>query len=144
MDPRLSLVTLAVEDLAAARAFYEALGWTVVFSDGADVAFFQLNGIVFSLYRRAAMAAELDCPEEVLGPGGVALAYNVHGHDDVDGVLEEALAAGASIRPAVERVWGGYSGYFADLDGHIWEVAWNPHWPIDGDGNVQAAFPQAS
>ncbi len=144
MDQRLSLVTLAVEDLAAARAFYEGLGWRCAFSDGDDVAFFQLNGIVFSLYRRAAMAAELDCPEEVLGPGGSALAYNVREHDDVDAVLEAAAAAGASIRPAVERVWGGYSGYFADVDGHIWEVAWNPHWPIDGDGNVTAAFPEAS
>ncbi len=144
MEQRLSLVTLAAEDLAAARRFYEALGWIVAFSDDKDIVFFQLNGIVFSLYRRAAMAAELDCPEEVLGPGGTALAYNVHEHDEVDAVLEAAAAAGGSIRPAVERVWGGYSGYFADADGHVWEVAWNPHWPIDEDGNVKAAFPQAS
>lgn len=143
MEQRLSLVTLAVEDLAAARAFYERLGWTCGFSDDKDIAFFQLNGIVFSLYRRAAMAAELDCPEDVLGPGGVTLAYNVRAHDDVDTTLTVAAEAGASIRPAVERAWGGYSGYFADLDGHIWDVAWNPHWPIEGDA-TRMAFPQAS
>lgn len=142
MDQRLSLVTLAVKDLAAARTFYEELGWQAGFANE-DVAFYQLNGIVLSLWRRASMAQELSCHEHELGPGGIMLAYNVPSAPEVDAVLSEAGSAGASVRAPLRKEWGGYSGSFADPDGHRWEVAWNPAWPIAADGAVQAFPPRA-
>lgn len=138
MEQRLSLVTLAVEDLERATAFYEdGLGWALSFSNE-EVSFFQLNGIVLSLFRRDRFAEELGTSEEDLGPGGVALAYNVRAKEEVDEVVE--LFGGAGGRVLVEpreAEWGGYSGYAADPEGHRWEVAWNPAWSIDEAGGIQ-------
>ncbi len=135
MDQRLSLVTLGVVDLARSRAFYEALGWKRGNND-AGVVFFQLRGMVLALWSRAALAEDAGIADGG-GFGGIALAYNARSKDEVDAVLAEAAAAGASIlKPAAETVWGGYSGYFADPDGHPWEVAWNPHWSVDEAGRV--------
>lgn len=134
MDQRVSLITLAVADPARSKDFYEALGWKAGFVSR-DIAFFQLNGIVLGLYRRTAFEAETG--RILSGGDGVALAINFAARDAVDAVLDEAVRAGGEImRPAADTEWGGYSGYFADPDGHAWEVAHNPHWTIDDDGNV--------
>lgn len=134
MDQRVSLITLAVAEPARSKDFYEALGWKAGFVSR-DIAFFQLNGIVLGLYRRTAFEAETG--RTLSGGDGVALAINFAARDAVDAVLDEAVRAGGEImRPAADTEWGGYSGYFADPDGHAWEVAYNPHWTIDGDGNV--------
>ena len=137
MEQRISVITLGVDDLARARAFYEGgLGWRSSFAND-EVAFYQLNGIVLSLYARRALAADMRRDSDAGGSGAIALAYNVRGRDEVDAVLAAAGAGGATIlAPASEAVWGGYTGYFADPDGHAWEVAWNPGWPIDADGDV--------
>ena len=138
MDQRLSIVTLGVADLAASRSFYQSLGWKAsAAASNDDIVFFQLGGIILSLYDRAALArdARLEPGE---GFGGVALAYNGRSKEEVDATLAAAEAAGGRIlKPAEEVFWGGYSGYFADPDGHPWEVAWNPHFPIRDDGAIE-------
>lgn len=136
MQPRISLVTLAAADIDRGRAFYESLGWPCGFHND-DVAFFQLNGMVFGLYRRDAFAAEVGAKPAAFASSGFALAYNVRDKADVDAVLAAAERAGAAvIVPAHEAPWGGRTGYFTDPDGHRWEVAWNPAWSLDDDGNV--------
>ena len=139
MEQRLSLVTLGVDDLAAARAFYGKLGWREGGPSSDDVVFYQLGGIILGLYGRAALAEEMRLqPAETKGRfGGIALAYNARSKDEVDAVLAEAEAAGGRILKSGEDVfWGGYSGYFADPEGHVWEIAWNPHFPIAADGTI--------
>lgn len=137
MEQRLSMVTLGVDDLARARAFYESgLGWRPSSASNDQVVFFQLGGIVLGLYGREALAAEAN-QSPGSGFGGVALAHNVRDKAEVDAVLATAEAAGARILKAAEDTfWGGHSGYFADPDGHVWEVAWNPFWPIAVEGSV--------
>ena len=138
MEPRLSLVTLGVADVARARAFYEALGWRASEAGGDGVAFFQANGLALALYGRAALAEDAGVEDRPGGFAAIALAHNVRSRAAVDGVLDTARAAGARIiRPARDAAWGGYSGYFADPDGHLWEVAWNPHFPLDASGNLR-------
>ena len=137
MEPRISLVTLGVADMARARRFYEALGWRAS-GPGEGVTFFQAGGMILSLYGRAALAEDAHLPAEGAGFGGATLGYNVRERADVDRTLDEARAAGATIlKPAEDVFWGGYSGYFADPDGHPWEVAWNPHFPILDDGTIR-------
>ncbi|MCE3249076.1 MAG: putative Glyoxalase/bleomycin resistance protein/dioxygenase, partial [Geminicoccaceae bacterium] len=138
MEQRLSLVTLGVADLERSRRFYEdGLGWRRG-NAHAEVVFFQLGGAVLALFARAALAADAGLPAAGSGFGGIALAYNARSRDEVDAVLAEAKAAGATIlKPAQDAFWGGYSGYFADPDGHPWEVAWNPEWTILEDGSVR-------
>jgi len=136
MEQRLSLVTLGVADLEAARRFYEGLGWTPV-SGPDDVHFFQAGCMVVALWSRDALREDsgVDDPG---GWGGITLAHNVRSPVEVDAVIEEARAAGARIaREPAETFWGGYSGVFVDPDGHPWEVAHNPHWTLDADGSVQ-------
>jgi catechol 2,3-dioxygenase-like lactoylglutathione lyase family enzyme len=136
MEQRLSMVTLGVTDLTRSRAFYERLGWRPSSAGNDDVVFFQLGGIVLGLWGRAARAADARL-ELGQGFGGVALAYNVREKAEVAAVLAEAEAAGAAIlKPAEDTFWGGHAGCFADPDGHPWEVAWNPFWPIAEDGRV--------
>ncbi len=136
MEQRLSVVTLGVADLAAARAFYEALGWSSSCEQGSDVVFFQSGGMVVSLWSRASLAEDSGV-EDGGGWGGVTLAHNVRSPGEVDAVLESARAAGARIaRPGGVTFWGGYSGVFVDPDGHPWEVAHNPFWTIEDDGSV--------
>jgi hypothetical protein len=132
---RISLVTIGVADTARARAFYEALGWSGESPDG-DVVFFQAGGMVFALWGRESLAAD-SVVEDGGGWGGVTLAHNVASPAEVDAVLAEAETAGARIaRPGAPTSWGGYSGVFVDPDGHPWEVAHNPGWPIGADGSV--------
>jgi catechol 2,3-dioxygenase-like lactoylglutathione lyase family enzyme len=140
MDQRMTMITLGVRDLSRARKFYEALGWTAREAGGGDIVFFQLQGSVLGLYPRHALAEDAtlhdDAPNAAFG--GIALAYNGRDKAEVDRVLAEAKAAGAKIlKPAQDVFWGGYSGYFADLDGHPWEVAFNPHWPLEADGSLK-------
>jgi uncharacterized protein len=136
MKQRISLITLGVADLARARRFYEALGWTTGAEPEDDVVFFQAGGIVVALWDRA-LLAEDSTVRDSGGWGGVTLAYNVRSPEEVDAVIEEAREAGATIgREPAETFWGGYSAVFLDPDGHPWEVAHNPHWAIREDGSV--------
>ncbi len=135
MQQRVSLITLGVRDFARARRFYESLGWKGESPDGA-VIFFQAGGMVVALWSRAELAKD-SCVADAGGWGGVTLAYNVSSPDEVDAVLQEAVAAGGSIgRPGAATFWGGYSGVFLDPEGHPWEVAHNPEWRINADGSV--------
>lgn len=134
----MSLVTLGVSDLARARRFYEAgLGWQVGQAVEDEVVFFQLNGLILSLFHRNALAKDAGITSSGGGFGGIALAYNARSREDVEGVLAEAERAGGNlVKPAQETSWGGYSGYFTDPDGHLWEVAHNPYFPIDSEGRT--------
>ncbi len=135
MDQRVSLITLGVGDLARARAFYTALGWTGESPDD-DVVFFQTGGMIVALWSREKLAADSGVVDGG-GWGGVTLALNVHSPDQVDSTLAQAAAAGATVaRTGAATFWGGYSGVFVDPDGHPWEVAHNPHWHIDAQGQT--------
>jgi uncharacterized protein len=139
VEQRLSLVTLGVTDLARARAFYEALGWTTGAAPDDDVVFFQAGGMIVALWGRAQLAED-SVIEDSGGWGGITFAYNTRSQDEFDKVMAEAEAAGATIaRPAGETFWGGYSGIFPDPDGHPWEIAHNPGWTIEDDGSVKLA-----
>ena len=137
MEQRLSLVTLGVEDVARSRRFYEALGWRAVPFEGEEVAFFQLGCIALSLFGRAALAADAGVADDAPGFSGVTLAHNCRDKAEVDAVLAHSLACGGRlVKPAQDAAWGGYAGYFADPDGHLWEVAWNPFFPLAEDGSI--------
>ena len=136
MDQRISLITLGVADLERSREFYErGLGWTPS-SAPEGVAFYQLPGLVFALFGRDDLAEDARRPLDGTF-SGVAVAVNQRSEQLVDEVLAQAEAAGATILKPAERVfWGGYSGYFADPDGHVWEIAYNPDWAIAEDGSI--------
>jgi hypothetical protein len=137
MEQRLTLITLGVADLARSIAFYEGLGWRRSVRDAAGVAFFQLGGIALSLYPVENLAADLGQPLPAPGPSAIMLAHNCRTRDDVDAVLVAIEAAGGRIvRTGHAMEWGGYSGFAADPDGHIWEIAWNPGFPLDAAGAV--------
>ena len=136
MEQRVSLVTLGVADLGRARGFYEALGWTTGAAPEDDVVFFQAGGMIVALWSRAQLAEDTAVADSG-GWGGITLAHNVRSPNEVDAVLAEAEAAGATIgRPGAETFWGGYSGVLVDPDGHAWEIAHNPHWTLADDGSV--------
>ena len=138
MEQRLSIVTLGVEDVARSRRFYEDLGWRASGAGDDTIAFFQAGGIALALYGRAALAADAGLPDAQSGSGGIVLAHNVRARDEADAVLARAEAAGGRIlKPAEEAFWGGYSGCFADPDGHVWEVAWNPHFELTPEGELR-------
>jgi uncharacterized protein len=127
MDQRISLVTVGVKDLARARAFYEALGWTGARQPDEEVCFFQAGGMVFGLWT--ALGGH--------GAPGIELAHNVGSPGEVDAVLAEAARAGGTIVRAAGRAeWGGTIGAFADPDGYVWEVAHNPGWTLNDDGTI--------
>lgn len=135
MQQRLTLVTLGVDDLERSIAFYGALGWRAHPSsvDG-EVAFFDAGGMVIALWARSALAEDSGV-SDAGGWGGVTLAHNVTDAVEVDAILADAEAAGARLsRPGAETAWGGYSGVFVDPDGHPWEIAVNPGWPLDDHG----------
>jgi catechol 2,3-dioxygenase-like lactoylglutathione lyase family enzyme len=136
VEQRVSLVTLGVRDLAKARAFYEALGWRSGAAPADNVVFFQAGGLVVALWGRAELAED-STVEDAGGWGGITLAYNVSSPGEVDAVIEEARAAGATIgREPAATFWGGYSAVFLDPEGHPWEIAHNPHWTIGPDGST--------
>jgi len=136
MDQRVSLITLGVRDLARARAFYEALGWKTNAGHDDDVVFFQAGGQVVALWGREQLAEDSGV-EDSGGWAGITLAYNTGSPAEVDAVIAEAEAAGATIRRrGAETFWGGYSGAFVDPEGHAWEVAHNPHWTLRDDGSI--------
>lgn len=138
MEPRISLVTLGVADIGRSRRFYEALGWKASGTSVESTVFFQLGGMALSLYGRAALAGDACLPPEGSGFGGITLAQNVRSEEAVDQLLAEAERAGARVlKPAQRAFWGGYSGYFADPDGHPWEVAWNPGFALEADGRLR-------
>jgi catechol 2,3-dioxygenase-like lactoylglutathione lyase family enzyme len=132
MEPRISLVTLGVADVDRAVDFYhDGLGFPVDRWD--EAAFFELGGAWLSVFPREMLAEDAGVDAGRDGFDGITLAHNVGSREDVDRVLDELVAAGGVLtRPARETDWGGYSGYVADLDGHLWEVAWNPHADLTG------------
>jgi uncharacterized protein len=137
-EPRITLVTLGVADVAASRAFYERLGFKASTASQPSICFMQLGGLVLSLYGRAALAGDAHVLDIAIGFSGVTLAQNCRSEADVDVALAHAVACGATLKKPAQKVfWGGYSGYFADPDGHLWEVAHNPYFPLDANGCVQ-------
>ena len=143
MEQRLSLVTLGVPDLDAARRFYlDGLGWTPVLDVAGAVTFIQVApGVLLSLFGAAELAADVgDGRPPMTAPGNVTLAHNVSSPEEVDAILAAAERAGATIvKPAQRAAWGGYHGYFADPAGTLWEVAHNPGLAVDPDGTVRFA-----
>jgi len=138
MEQRLSLITLGVADLNRSREFYERLGWRRSMAKTEGIVFFRAGGMALALYPRPDLATDANVSPEGHGFSGVALAYNTRNRAEVDSVLQEARAAGARIlKPAQEAFWGGYSGYFSDPDGFLWEVAWNPSFPMAADGSLR-------
>jgi catechol 2,3-dioxygenase-like lactoylglutathione lyase family enzyme len=133
MESRLSIVTLGVSDLARSVRFYrDGLGLLLREGSGDVIAFFETKGTWLALFPREALAADANVACDGAGFSGFTLAHNVRSREAVDELLREAVAAGASIvKPAEETDWGGYSGYFSDPDGFLWEVAWNPHFWIE-------------
>ena len=137
MEPRLSLVTLGVSDVRRSRVFYEALGFKAGRASEESVTFFPAGGVVLALFGRSALAEDATVADSKPGFSGVALAHNARSERDVDKALMEAVAAGAKlIKPAGKTFWGGYAGYFADPDGHLWEVAHNPYFRFDAEGRI--------
>ncbi len=136
MEQRVSLITLGVADLAVARRFYEALGWSC--KEVEETAFVQAGGSAVVLWGREKLAADAGVEDPGGGGfGGIALAQNVGSREEVDAVLAAARAAGATItKPAAETFYGGYAGYFADRDGHLWEIAHNPGFTLAEDGSL--------
>ncbi|HEX2253103.1 MAG TPA: VOC family protein [Thermoanaerobaculia bacterium] len=136
MEQRLSLVTLGVADLGRARAFYERLGWRG--QEVQETVFFQAGGLGVVLWGREKLAA--DCGVDDTGAGGfggIALAHNVRDRSQVDEILATAVRAGGTLaRPAAETFYGGYAGCFTDPDGHVWEIAHNPGFPLAEDGSI--------
>ena len=136
MKQRVNLITLGVRDLPRARRFYEALGWRTGAGPDDDVVFFPAGDMVLALWDRARLAED-SAVQDAPGWGGVTLALNFASREEVDAVVEEARAAGATIgREPGETFWGGYSAVFVDPDGHPWEIAHNPHWTVTQDGGV--------
>lgn len=139
MKPRISLITLAVDDLERAVRFYrDGLGLATEGIIGAEfehgaVAFFDLQrGLRLGLWPRTSLAIDAGLPQQVPSATDFSLAHNVASREEVDRVMSQAAAAGATIaKPATDTFWGGYAGYFLDPDRHLWEVAWNPDWPLE-------------
>jgi uncharacterized protein len=137
VEQRVSLVTLGVRDLARARLFYEQLGWKTNAAPEDDVVFFQTGGMIVALWGREELEKDSGVTDNG-GWGGITLAHNVRSPGEVDAVIAEAEAGGATIpRRGAPTVWGGYSGVFVDPEGHPWEVAHNPGWTLAEDGSVR-------
>ena len=144
MQTRLSIVTLGVADVARATAFYIRLGFERTAASNEHITFMKAGGVALALFGRRALADDVGLPAHAPGvtaPGAfaaVTLAHNVRSEAEADVVLAEVVAAGARLlKPGQQAFWGGYSGYFSDPDGHIWEVAFNPFFPLDAQGQVQ-------
>jgi len=138
MRPNISLITLGVNDFAKSLVFYrDGLKLPEPSMPSDDVAFFPLHGIILALYPKDLLAKDATVSAEGSGFGGIALAFNAKSEAEVDEVLKEAEKAGGKIvKPGQKVFWGGYNGYFSDLDGYLWEVAFNPGWELDQEGKV--------
>lgn len=133
----INLVTLGVASVADSAAFYERLGWRRHPVSMAEIAVFETGGVVLALFGRSDLAEDATVPEEGSGFRAVTLACNMPDEASVEAALREAEAGGARIvKPARKASWGGYCGYFADPDGHLWEVTFNPVWPLSDDGRI--------
>jgi len=138
MEQRVSLVTLGVEDLKRSREFYERLGWRRSMAKAEGVVFFQAGGMALALFRRQELAKDANVTPQGDGFRAISLAYNARNRAEVNAVLDEAEAAGAKlVKPAQDALWGGYSGYFSDPDGFLWEVGWNPSFAMAEDGSIR-------
>lgn len=140
MQQQIAVVTLGVSDLERSKTFYrDGFGWTPVFAN-AEIAFYQMNGFVFGTWLKSSLEEDTNTAG-LSAPGAVALAHNVPHEGDVRAVMETLVAAGATVlRDADTPPQGGLRGYIGDPDGHIWEIAWNPAWPIDENGHVVFAM----
>jgi uncharacterized protein len=138
MRQQLHLITLGVKDLRLSLEFYEqGLGWKRAQASSGDVVFFSMGGVVLSIYPRDKLAEDATVAEAGVGFEGITLAYNTHSREEVDEVLRLAAGLGGKVvKPAQDVFWGGYSGYFSDPDGHLWEVAWNPFFEFDAEGRL--------
>ena len=138
LKPNIAFLTLGVADLSRARTFYKALGWQEGAQSNEGVAFFELNGIILSLFPRAELAKDAGVEDSTPGFTGISIAYNTDSIEETDAAYQHALACGATAVKAPHAVfWGGYSGYFADPDGHLWEVAHNPFGRFDERGQFR-------
>jgi len=138
MEQRISLITLGVADIAAARAFYEKLGWTASGASMDEVVFFDMGGMIFGLYGQSDLSSDSGLMERAPVPGGITLAYNTRSRGEVDRLMDVVEAAGARVLKApADMPWGGYVGYFADPDGHPWEISWVPQFPVREDGSIE-------
>jgi len=133
---RVTLITLGVADLERARKFYGDLGWTAT-EEQEGVSFYQINGLVLGLFGLGPLAQDQGRPDAKLGTGAMTLAQNFASEAEVDDAFAKAVSVGATALKSPQKVfWGGYSGYFADPDGHVWELAHNPFWPLNDDGSL--------
>ncbi len=134
---RLSIITLGVADIRRSKAFYERLGLKAAKASQADIVFFQMSGVVLAVHPRHLLAEDARVEEDAKGFSGVTVAQNLESPAAVDACLAHAVACGAKlVKPGQKVFWGGYSGYFADPDNHLWEIAYNPFFPIDENGNI--------
>ncbi len=133
---RVTLITLGDDDLERSVMFYADLGWHST-QDQAGIVFYQINGMVLGLFGRGPLAADQGRPDADLGTGAMSLAQNFRTKHEVDAAYAKALSVGAqALKTPQEVFWGGYSGHYADPDGHVWEVAHNPFWPLNDDGSL--------
>jgi len=138
MKQTISFVTLGVSDLDRSRQFYKTLGWQESSGSQENVAFFQVGNIAFALFGREFLAEDATVSSVGSGFPGFSLAHNVASELEVDATLQEVVAAGGRLLRAGEKAsWGGFRGYFADPDGFLWEVCFNPFFPLDEHGFVQ-------
>ena len=137
--PNITLITLGVADIAKATAFYRSLGFVKSNAASQDeVSFFRAGGVVLALWGREAQRDDANARVLWNGNGGIVVAQNVASEAEVDAVMARAATSGARIlKPASKTFWGGYNGYFADPDGHVWEIAFNPHWGLDQQGLIE-------
>ena len=139
MEQRISIITLGVSDLKKARAFYDALGWQVASEEEAEnIVAYDLQSMALTLYPWEKMAEEVGIPMQRSGYSACTIAYNVRSEEEVDDTLQQAEKAGGKITKSADKAfWGGYSGYFTDVDGHVWEVAYNPFSTLGPKGEFQ-------
>lgn len=142
---RITLITLGVADIRRSRTFYEDWGWKVHPASMEALVLFQMGGLALALFDLKALAEDQGRAGASLGTGAMTLAQNFATRAEVDAAWDDALRAGATALKAPRDVfWGGYSGYYADPDGHVWEIAMNPFWPLSADGSLTLPPPDAN